>query len=294
MSIISESKQLGMRHNVSFKVIDPITNTVVSYHKGHNHVTNSMLTGIGHYLMGDGVLNQGHAMLSDFVPRYISLGTMGLLSQEEDGYGLPDGIDRKNYAAQRPGYGSDGYDEFLTNDRNCFGLGPKFDPDSVDDVVGCELISDTFLRSEITFREMLPETQAELGQTIDVVYSATISLGALSPFRNGKDHIFITEAGLWSNRNYIDASIENECGDNGLLAAYRIMPPDSNNHNIADNDDDFNILRQNIIKVKKNQVLQVVWKIQLGSIYQFNGYDKPPENSESGDTVYTGPVWTAF
>jgi hypothetical protein len=32
------------------------------------------------------------------------------------------------------------------------------------------------------------------------------------------------------------------------------------------------ILRQNILRVGKNQVVQVIWKIQLGSIEQFGGY----------------------
>ena len=37
-------------------------------------------------------LNPGFSMLSNYVPRYISLGTMGLINQEQDSYGLPAGI----------------------------------------------------------------------------------------------------------------------------------------------------------------------------------------------------------
>ena len=81
-----------MRHNVSFRVIDEVTGELVQEHIGHNMATNSMLMGIAHYLTGDGVFNQGWSMLQQYVPQYISLGTMGLINQFEDENHLPDGI----------------------------------------------------------------------------------------------------------------------------------------------------------------------------------------------------------
>ena len=69
------AKCLGMKYNVSIRVIDEPTGEVVSEHIGHNASTNSLLTGVAHYLVGDGVLNQGE-ILSTCVPRYFSLGTM--------------------------------------------------------------------------------------------------------------------------------------------------------------------------------------------------------------------------
>ena len=84
-----------------------------------------------------------------------------------------------------------------------------------------------------------------------------ISTGALKQFRpEGQDYLFITEAGLWSKRNW------NDSGENGLLAGYRIVPPNMKNWDmsIQENRD---LLKKSIIKVGKNQVVQVVWKIQL-------------------------------
>ena len=78
------SKDLGVKYNVTFKVLDAATGELVSEHIGHNQATNSMLTGIAHYLKGDGILNQATHMLSKHIPRYISLGTMGLFSQDEE------------------------------------------------------------------------------------------------------------------------------------------------------------------------------------------------------------------
>lgn len=103
-----------------------------------------------------------------------------------------------------------------------------------------------------------------------------ISTGALSAFKEkDRDYIFITEAGLWSQKDYIDG------GDNGLLAGYRIAPPNDNNWKMAEWDPttrtyydteeckkNRRILKQNIIKVGRNQVVQVIWKVQLGGMDQ--------------------------
>ena len=299
------SKHIAMNHNVTFVVRDAVTHNVVSVHRGHNAATNSLLEGIGHYLTGDGILNQGWHLLSAYVPKYISLGTMGLINQDEDENGLPAGIgvsegseeDRfKDYLMQCPGYGADGYDPNLNNNRQWLGLGPTFaNREDTTTCVNCELISDTFPRASISFRDIVPETESEFPQTIDVVYSAMISTGALAQFRDpGKDYLFITEAGLWSRVDWVDG------GDNGLLAGYRIAPP--NEENLGMNPDSVtdeaardyllqqgvsnpsdqqiqdikpevavnnrNILKQQIIRVGINQVVQVIWKIQLGGLSQ--------------------------
>ena len=65
-------KNFAINHNVSFNVYDAITHKLKRHHEGHNAVTNSMLTGIGHYLLGDGTLNQGWDMLHMWIPKYIS------------------------------------------------------------------------------------------------------------------------------------------------------------------------------------------------------------------------------
>lgn len=290
-SISDIAKRLDFKHNVSIRVIDESSGRVVSEHTGHNASTNSLLTGIAHYLTGDGVLNQGE-ILSRWVPRYISLGTMGLFNQECDEYGLPAGIgvvdlkdeqlNFESYMLQTPGFGADGYDVNLNNNRSYLGIGPAFDkrPDE-SKTVNCELVINTeydrinlnvikggYPRSEITFRDIVPETQAEYPETIDVIFSAFVSTGALAKFREqGKDYIFITEAGLWSRPDWVD------CGDNGLLAGYRIAPPDEANWDmgIQENRD---ILKRNIIRVGLNQVVQVVWKIQIGGIRQLGNIDE--------------------
>lgn len=280
MSILAASKNLGIKHNVSFRVLDANTHEVIQEHTGHNAATNSMLTGIAHYLIGDGVLNQGSYMLSNYVPRYISLGTMGLLNQDEDDDGLPAGIgvtagdeiDRfLDYMSQVPGYGADGYDQYENNDRDLFGLGPAYTEDVP---IKCELISSSFPRTPISFRDVVPETESELPETIDVVFSAMISTGALAQFRNGNDYIFITEAGLWSKPDWSDGS------NNGLLAGYRITPPNQDNWDmvISENRD---ILKQQILRVGINQVVQIIWKIQIGAIEQLFGYG----GGEPDDTI---------
>lgn len=386
-SIKAAAKNLRTEHNVSIRVLDSKSGKVISSHIGHNAATNSLLVGIAHYLTGDGVLNQGYHMLNYYIPKYISLGTMGLINQDEDENGLPAGIgisegseeDRfVDYLLQVPGYGADGYDPNLNNNRDYFGLGPVFaDRDtskivtetiqlgdinldgvvnnadilmfadylagnvnltdkqllaadvnqdgeincsdlalitqcvsgeitlgtveyrpSIAPTINCELISDSFPRVQISYRDIVPETESEIPQTIDVIFSAMISTGALAQFREpGKDYIFITEAGLWSKKDWESG------GDNGLLAGYRIAPP--NKHNWAMTaesvSDDYaitylkdqgidtptedqiqsikpeiaqnnrQILKQNIIRVGPNQVVQVIWKIQLGGLEQLGG-----------------------
>lgn len=323
-------KRLDVKQNVTIRVIDEATGKVVQEHIGHNAATNSLLTGIAHYLMGDGVLNQAKDTLSMWVPQYISLGTMGLTSQDSVD-GLPEGIGYtpaapenatseekelnlklrfEEYLNQAPGFGADGYDAYTNNNREWFGLGYPYSdkpakltqdfydagsneyilskepltkdaesiisvtiyPDgvvnqdihdtsvvrlvlSVDDydvvmndnneyvlsitngesytgriaviymidspdAVNCELINNNTLRSEITYRNIIPEVQSEIPNTLDVIFSAFISTGALKEYRGDNDYIYITEAGLWSKSYY------NNSGDNGLLAGYRIMPTD--------------------------------------------------------------------
>lgn len=276
-NILESSKRIPIRHNVSLKVIDLSTREVVCEHTGHNASTNGLLTGIGHYLTGDGILNQGWALLNHYIPKYISLGTMGLLNQDEDASGYPAGIgvvpgteeDRfKDYMIQCPGFGADGYDINLNNNREYLGLGPMFNQRESEDIINCELITPDYMRSDITFREVVPETEAEFPKCIDVVFSGLIGLGTLSKFRpEGKDYIFITEAGLWSRKDYT------EDGDNGLLAGYRIAPPDEKNWDmkVPENRE---LLKKQIIRVGVNQVVQIIWKIQLGGIEQLGGINK--------------------
>lgn len=361
---IKFNENMGIRHNVTFRVFNP-DGSFSHEHSGHNQATNSMLLGIAHYLTGDGVLNQGAHMLKHFVPQYISLGTMGLLSQKEDDQGLPLDIgvikyepitgrelteaERfSDYMNQVPGYGADGYDPNANNGRTPsdayedqlrMGLGPPFSPllrakgppavytpwrkdvmepwmvvgekpsippvcpvcgcrcccgccavlgtdgteewdPNIYDTVRCELISDSFPRAMISYREIVPETHSEIPRTIDVVFSAMISTGALAQFRSpGKDYVFITEAGLWSNRQWKMGA------DNGLLAGYRIIPPNEENwpmvlkkqswtgngwepveidQNTQANRD---ILKKQVLRVGINQVVMVIWKIQIGSIH---------------------------
>lgn len=386
-SIKAAAKNLRTEHNVSIRVLDSKSGKVISSHIGHNAATNSLLVGIAHYLTGDGVLNQGYHMLNYYIPKYISLGTMGLINQDEDENGLPAGIgvsegseeDRfVDYLLQVPGYGADGYDPNLNNNRDYFGLGPVFaDRDtskivtetiqlgdinldgvvnnadilmfadylagnvnltdkqllaadvnqdgeincsdlalitqcvseeitldtveyrpSIAPTINCELISDSFPRVQISYRDIVPETESEIPQTIDVIFSAMISTGALAQFREpGKDYIFITEAGLWSKKDWESG------GDNGLLAGYRIAPPNKQNwamtaESVSDDyaitylkdqgidnptedqiqsikpeiaQNNRQLLKQNIIRVGPNQVVQVIWKIQLGGLEQLGG-----------------------
>lgn len=406
--IIASLKHTGASNNVSLQVYDPVTKQMVACHRGHNAATNALLTGIAHYLQGDGVFGQGPHILGMYIPRYISLGTMGLVNQLEDAEGLPAGLGYKSYRQynpdlgewiydtydsltgeqrdylgvsntnerlteeqeealrfkdyidQMPGYGADGYDLNQNNGRTSAadgyimaGLGPpfamrkmvcqpperysvgflpppapkpcprcgefctcgccindweaeEFDPHDYD-TIRCELISDTFPRQLISYRDIIPEQEAELPKTLDVVFSAMISTGALAQFRRkGQSFLFVTEAGLWSRPDWVMS------GNNGLLAAYRLAPPNKVNwkmypdHSVymqryytyygitktsipkpeerfaalqyarsqiteADYEqcrENRRMLKKSIIKVGVNQVVQVIWKIQLGAIEQ--------------------------
>lgn len=292
------ARNMSIDHNVTIRVLDAKTLDVVSTHEGHNQGTNSMLLGIAHYLLGDGVLNQANSTLSDFLPKYMSLGTMGLMNQDETDDGLPAGVGNTprsgvtdaelntivshyadlgrtitsdeaydilrytEYKDQQPGYGADGYDSNQNNGRYYLGLGPVYSGSG--DAVRCELISSTFPRSKITYRQIIPETESESPETIDIVLSAMISTGALAQFRNGKDHIFITEAGLWAKPNYSGLS------DNGLLAGYRIMPSDKDKWDMQ-YEENRKAVDASIIRVGINQVVQVIWKLQIGAPYDLLG-----------------------
>lgn len=286
-NLLLKNKNIGLRHNVTFNVIDQMTGKIVQSHVGHNAATNSMLLGMAHYLIGDGVLNQGYHMLNAYVPKYISLGTMGLYNQDEDAEGLPAGIgvgegdeitNFTAYMSQRPGYGADGYDANENNNRPYMGIGPTFvNRPNPTYTANCELISDTFPRMQITYRDIVPEYESEIPKTVDVVFSAIISTGALAQFREeGKDYIFITEAGLWSTPTWTNS------GENGLLAAYRLVPSNEDNWNMSI-PENRNIVKQNILRVGINQIVQVVWKLQLGSIDQLGSYSPEPETTSKSD-----------
>lgn len=381
-------KNFAINHNVSFNVYDAITHKLKRHHEGHNAVTNSMLMGIGHYLLGDGTLNQGWDMLHMWVPKYISLGTMGLRSQNCDENGLPTDLGSIQYAEGEepnfeadcidymnkvPGFGADGYDEKTNNGRAWFGLGPQFsdrthngwfeeefygnDPQYtdktefrlqhkvdrsgidtkpkvyVDDVelklgvnytfrdeadeehdysilllsdalessdilkityfdsnllvtksVDCELISPRFQRVPISYRTIIPEIDSEIPKTIDIVFSAMISTGALKQFRGytkiddqtvQNDYIFVTEAGLWASREYGTREDSETCkvipSGAGMLAGYRIAPPNKDNWDMTV-EENRNLLRQSILRVGYNEVVQIVWKIQLGSVEDYGGW----------------------
>ena len=350
LAIKQMAKSMSIEHNVTINVIDEYTGKIIQSHEGHNAATNSMLTGIAHYLIGDGVYNQAYEMLHDYVPKYISLGTMGLFTQDSDELGLPIGLGSYNdnlegydsegnklyygdaqterlchYIAECPGFGADGYDVATNNGRPYFGLGPMYDDREFEETVYCELINESFPRIPISLRDIVPENEAEVPKTIDVIYSGLVSTGALAQFR-GKDenlkdktYLFITEAGLWSNKNWESG------GSNGLLAGYRIVPPNQNNWNFGtyiegkyeddgvtwipghyelgldpDNNYEYNeelkqtqienqnILRQNILRVERNQVVQVIWKIQIGGLEQLGGL------SELYPSLTNKFVWTLW
>ena len=347
------SQRFLMNHNVTIRVLDKYTGKVIQEHEGHNTATNTMIEGIGHYLVGAGVLRQGYSMLSDYIPKYISLGTMGLRNQNEDSTGLPTGIsgttytgdeatDFTSYLNERPGYGADGYSAAYNNGRPYLGLGPAYTSFSVnksyykgdityyngvayvaqEDMIvdpdtgvynywnpsnnkwavapaakqpTChELISPEFPRVDISFRDVVPEYESEHMKTIDVVFSAMISTGALAQFRDpGKDYIFITEAGLWSEKEYQD----DNSGNNGLVAAYRVAPPSKINWAMKPEDvtreeaiiylyeqgvehptdeqielakgyiavENRNLLKHQVLRVERDQVVQVIWKIEIGN-----------------------------
>lgn len=367
-SALEVARNLTTEHNVAINVYDEITGQLIQHHEGHNAATNSLLQGIGHYLIGDGTLNQGFDFLDHWIPMYISLGTMGLYNQEVDEEGLPIGIGYSpdatevdnftHYMKYTPGFGADGYDpnenpgynavDEKDYNRDYPGIGPMFEDrpatelveliptasntriyytqNDIDSVIkvqlissgstvtktvtldpnnkrkfsfssnpgsgktieitytsylttNCELISDTFSRAKISYRKIVPEEYAELPKTIDVVFSAMISTGALKQFREpGKDYVLITEAGLWSKNNWPkdeNGNVDYSTGDNGLLAGYRIYPPDSHQQDMTV-PENRKILKQQILRVGYNQVVQVVWKIQLGSVNELVNYINVP------------------
>lgn len=338
------AKSMSVEHNVTFNVIDLDTGNIVQSHEGHNAATNTLLTGIAHYLAGDGVYNQAYNMLSMYVPRYISLGTMGIFCQDEDENGLPlglgsiednlEGFDLEgnrlyygdpeterlcHYIAECPGFGADGYDNTLNNGRPYFGLGPQYINREFNETAYCELITPSYPRSAIALRDIVPENEAEIPKTIDIIYSGMVSTGALAQFRGydketlqRKTYLFISEAGLWSKKNWSDG------GENGLLAGYRIVPPNQSNWNFGtwvegyyeedgvtwipghyelgldpDNNYEYNeelakeqlenqeILKKNILRVERNQVVQVIWKIQIGGLEQLGGLTELYPSMES-------------
>lgn len=291
MSLTTVAKNIGIKHNVCIRVLDSATGEVVSYHEGHNAATNSMIYGVGNFIAG--YTNDISGSAKNWVPKFISLGTMGLYNQDSDEEGLPSGIGAsaslteeenfEDYMSHCPGYGSDGYDANLINNRYidgqpAFGLGPIFADRPQSITVDCELISERFPRSAITYRDVVPEYQAEYPQTIDVVLSAMVSVGALAQFRDSdKDYIYITEIGLWSRNNWptnSDGTIDYNSGDNGMLAGYRIVPPDAANWDMS-KEENRRILKENIIRVEKNQVAQIIWKIQLGGMDQISSSSGP-------------------
>lgn len=318
-------RHFGINHNVTFLVRDANNMKIRAIHRGHNAATNSMIAGIAHYLTGDGILNQGWHLLSSYVPKYISLGTMGLINQESDESGYPLGIGAvdgdeltrfEDYMMQVPGYGADGYDSSLNNNREYMGLGPTFaNRSDTSHTINCELISNTFPRVQISYREIVPEVEAEFPQTIDVIYSAMISVGALAQFREeDKDYLFITEAGLWSRQDWTEG------GENGLLAGYRLAPsnrvnwgmtPDSITQDAIDDyiekfgqptedrnieeivaEHNRNLLKQSILRVNSNQVVQVIWKIQIGAIEQLVDIDNI--YSDGNIDIETKLYWEFF
>ena len=104
------AKKLNIKQNVSIQVLDRLTGEVIQEVSSHNDATNSLLYGIAHHLIGDFLpnerhgLNPGYSMLSNYVPRYISLGTMGLINQNQDSNGLPAGIGDSIPSSSDPEY----------------------------------------------------------------------------------------------------------------------------------------------------------------------------------------------
>ena len=373
------SKNLRIEHNVTLRVLDKSTMKLVREHQGHNAATNTLIEGIGKFLSGAGVLRQGYSRLSKYIPQYISLGTMGLVNQDEDKEGLPEGIsgheytgdvavDFENYIYESPGFGADGYSKDYNNNRPYFGLGPAYtsfsplqsyrsgdivyyngvayvatedmivDPDSgsynywnsdkweeapAEDQPNCwELISPSCPRSEITFRDVVPESESEIPQTVDVIFSAMISTDTFAQFRDSdKDYIFITEAGLWSSRN-LDGSSVNSYDSNNLVAGYRLMPSNVINQfmnpaHVPDEaaieylgqqgvldptqeqieqaktdlaEENQHLLKEQVLRVERDQVVQVIWKMQLGNLrsaFGISGTGNIPNGlAQVGDMVY--------
>lgn len=198
----------------------------------------------------------------------------------------------QNYVETVPGFGADG-SSHSNNTRQQAGLGAKVNPDLVtayfagttDTYPVGELTSDSFRRSAITYRN-IEDAGAEVPDTIDVIYGCMISTNMLKQFMGGQDYIYLTEVGLWSRPDYIDNVV-----GNGLLAAYRITPMSeyktamgpgdvtqadideyAEEHGVSPSSvttDDVATanraeLKKQILRVNANQVVQVIWKLQLG------------------------------
>lgn len=160
-----------------------------------------------------------------------------------------------------------------------------------------ELITPTYPRQEISFRDVVPEYEAEEPKTVDVIFSAMIPTGVFDEFRDPeRDYVFITEAGLWCTQEFDEKNM-----GQGLVAGYRIVPPEVKNWYMSREDvpeltaityliengyyspfdeipeEDITwakcvisrqnrlVLQQNILRVKRDQVVQVIWKIQIGN-----------------------------
>lgn len=160
-----------------------------------------------------------------------------------------------------------------------------------------ELITPNYPRQEISFRDVVPEYEAEEPKTVDVVLSAMIPSGVFEEFRDpDKDYVFITEAGLWCTQEFDEKNM-----GQGLVAGYRIVPPEIKNwymdkddvtdtvarnylieHGYYDPGDIIPeedilwakcviarqnrlVLQENVLRVERDQVVQVIWKIQIGN-----------------------------
>ena len=184
-----------------------------------------------------------------------------------------------------------------------------------------ELITPSYPRTEISFRDVVPESEAEIPETVDVVFSAMIPTDNFVQFIDSdKDYIFITEAGLWSVRD-LDGSTGSSNVSNNLVAGYRLMPSDPlhqfmNPATIPDEasieylyqkgnknptasqieqgkislaSENQQLLKSQVLRVERNQVVQVIWKMQLGNLTNAFGIgsDKLPEGLiKVNNTVY--------
>lgn len=269
---MQEIKQmLSSGSNVLLSVIDSRSGNVLRTHAGHNAATNTFIYSCAQRFISDN---------TEWAPRYISLGTMGLLNQQQTDNHTPSGIGTyldtsdtdvvaryKHYIDQRPGYGADGYNSSMNNDRQYIGLGPSY----TGSAINCELVADVssatlnfvHKRSPIISVRVVPEYESSSSESVDVYLTAMISDSALKTMMGDLDYIFITECGLWSTDKVVSASGDYAPSDsftNGLLAAYRIMPPGITSSDM-DNAESRTLLENEILRVEQGQIVQVVWKI---------------------------------
>ena len=269
---MQEIKQLlGSESNVLLSVIDSTSGNVLRTHVGHNAATNTFIYSCAQRFISDN---------TEWAPRYISLGTMGLLNQQETDNHTPSGIGTyldtsdtdivtryKHYIEQRPGYGADGYNSSMNNNRQYIGLGPSY----TGSAINCELVADVssatlnfvHQRSPIVSVRLVPEYESSASESVDVYLTAMISDSALKNMMGDLDYIFITECGLWSSDKVVSASgdfVPSDSFTNGLLAAYRIMPPGITPSDM-NNADSRTMLENEILRVEQGQIVQVVWKV---------------------------------